>query len=170
MVPQNGWFIRVPNPIKMDDLGGFSPYFWFNTQISKNILSLGASKAFSPPISAEFWGERCYGEQRSAKMKLWKIESHITSIWQHPEKDPSFWSKLKDFLPTNSWKVEPGFLSWWITSCSNRLSNQLKGIFQCWKHIIKKKNEKHSSCHPSDLLVSRSWSVRALWLVKMSHS
>ena len=22
-VPQNGWFIMVPNPIKMDDLGGF---------------------------------------------------------------------------------------------------------------------------------------------------
>ena len=26
--PQNGWFIMVPNPIKMADLGGFSPYFW----------------------------------------------------------------------------------------------------------------------------------------------
>ena len=26
-VPQNGWFIVVPNPIKMDDLGVF-PYFW----------------------------------------------------------------------------------------------------------------------------------------------
>ena len=24
--PQNGWFIMVPNPIKMDDLG-FSPLF-----------------------------------------------------------------------------------------------------------------------------------------------
>ena len=22
-VPQNGWFIMVPDPIKMDDLGGF---------------------------------------------------------------------------------------------------------------------------------------------------
>ena len=26
--PQNRWFIMVPNPIKMDDLGGKTPYFW----------------------------------------------------------------------------------------------------------------------------------------------
>ena len=26
-VSQNGWFIMVPNPIKMDDLGGFPPIF-----------------------------------------------------------------------------------------------------------------------------------------------
>ena len=25
--PQNGWFIMVPNPIKIDDLGVFA-YFW----------------------------------------------------------------------------------------------------------------------------------------------
>ncbi len=23
----------MENPIKMDDLGGFAPYFWFNTQM-----------------------------------------------------------------------------------------------------------------------------------------
>ena len=28
VVPQNGWFIMVPNPIKMDDLGLKEPYFW----------------------------------------------------------------------------------------------------------------------------------------------
>ena len=26
-VPQNGWFIMVPNPIKMDDLGGNTHIF-----------------------------------------------------------------------------------------------------------------------------------------------
>ena len=26
--PRNGWFIMVPNPMKMDDLGGKKPYFW----------------------------------------------------------------------------------------------------------------------------------------------
>ena len=34
--PQNGWFIMVPNPIRMDDLGGFPifletpKYSWYN--------------------------------------------------------------------------------------------------------------------------------------------
>ena len=32
VVPPNGRFI-MENPIKMDDLGGFYPYFWFNTHL-----------------------------------------------------------------------------------------------------------------------------------------
>ena len=32
VVPPNGWFTMVPNPIKMDDLGGFPPIFG-NTHI-----------------------------------------------------------------------------------------------------------------------------------------
>ena len=32
MVPQNGWFIIMENPIKMDDLGG-KPIIFGNTNI-----------------------------------------------------------------------------------------------------------------------------------------
>ena len=35
-VPQNGWFIMVPNPIKMDDLGGNTPIFG-NTHMNLQI-------------------------------------------------------------------------------------------------------------------------------------
>ncbi len=37
-VPQNGWFIMVPNPIKIHDLGGTYPYFWFNTPYMSILL------------------------------------------------------------------------------------------------------------------------------------
>ena len=33
VVPQNGWFIMVPNPIKMGWFGGFSHYFWVDTHM-----------------------------------------------------------------------------------------------------------------------------------------
>ena len=41
-VHQNGWFIMVPNPIKMDDLGVF-PYFWFNTHINETQVDRGSN-------------------------------------------------------------------------------------------------------------------------------
>ena len=31
--PQNGWFIMVPNPIKMDDFGGFTTPIFGNSHI-----------------------------------------------------------------------------------------------------------------------------------------
>ncbi len=52
-VSQNGWFIMVPNPIKMDDLGGKNhPYFWFNT----HIYSISINSGVSPFLkSSEAW-------------------------------------------------------------------------------------------------------------------
>ena len=41
--PQNGWFMMVQNPIKMDDLGGFSHLFLvFNTHIKIESLHIRA--------------------------------------------------------------------------------------------------------------------------------
>ena len=50
VVPQNGWFIMVPNPIKMDDFGGLKTPIFGSTPILISLTCQSSTAGYPQPF------------------------------------------------------------------------------------------------------------------------
>ena len=69
---------------QMDDLGGFSPYFWFNTHMG-NMETCPRTLQWNPPtlcLDARIWGLQSSGRGRTPYIGD-SHSSHLKKIWNH---------------------------------------------------------------------------------------
>ena len=83
VVPQNGWFIMVPNPIKMDDLG--VSHICGNTRIVNKLYIILSKKPRHRALEASW---RCWHVSLGNPPKR-----PVAAVWLSPELQ----QKMKDF-------------------------------------------------------------------------
>ena len=82
VIPQNGWFIMVPSPIKMGWFGGKHPYFWFRTHMMGY-----SSSSWRPGASIDLVVDNGFGGEVAVlrlvlEPHLWKLGAALKKRWK----------------------------------------------------------------------------------------